>query len=364
MVHHLLGQAVERMAAARCLEHDHAQRPPVGFLVQHAGQHLRRRVAGGAGSAGEMLRRRRERGDAEVGQRQLQRRARADQHILGLEIAMQDPVRVDADQRVGDLAHHAGDVVLGQRAGAQQVLERAARDVFEQLVGGAVRGAVREHPHDRVADVPGQDFQQTEIRRDAAAIELGHAAFATVHVGDEQDVRLAAGGREHIDDPVLLAQRGGQRPRAGQHGGGGHGAGRRPQRPVAVDAAFASRRIFLAAVGVRTAQRRGRGGGRCSIRGIALVRLARHRRERRVQVGVGSGDSRAGVVLGDTGAGGFAARRLDRRRRGPEREVHPREQRAAAAARLLGRILLPADRAQANVLAGHPSDSTCARTLS
>ena len=187
-----------------------------------------------------------------------------------------------------------------------------------------------------------EDVEQLEVRRDAAAVELRDAALAGLRVGDEQDVGLAARGREHVDHAIVVAQRGGQRPRAGDRRRGR----RRAQRAIAVDAAVAARRIRLRAVGMRADDRRGGG-----------LRRRRARTPRRDPVL----RSRRG---GARGCADYAGRNGGIGRLGLDREIDAREQRAALAARALRRVLAFADGTDADVRVGHAADFTCARTLS
>ena len=136
-------------------------------------------------------------GDAEV--RELGDVQTRQQHVGGLDVAVDDAVLVGVLQGIRDLADQARGALEGQHALVQQVLERAAADVFHHDVGQAVRLAGGEDAHDVrvvedgdrarfpleaaqelgiVGEVARQDLDRDDLAGlgVAAAIDRGHAA--------------------------------------------------------------------------------------------------------------------------------------------------------------------------------------------
>ena len=268
-------------------------------------------------------------------------------------------------QRVGDLARRCG----ARRSAASgpacmKSRERAARHVFEHLVGDAVGHAVREHAHDRIADAGARIVEQPEVGLDALAVELDDRPRRRC------DGRRPAGCRPRCRSRERRRRRDSARAARPAAGACRAARARRAcERPVAVDAARRARRIGLRAVGVRSScdvasPRRAaacrRAGRRAQAVGPRRTAIASRQAATAARATDPSMPARRATSLRIAALRGVdgelrVARR--RRRRGSEKST-PAQRRAARAARALAagsRCRRPDRRGRSSV--------TCDRTL-
>ena len=136
--------ALSRALAAERLVADRGERVDVGgragsATVELLGGHVRDRAEHGAAARdlGPVGRGR----DAEVSE--LRDAVLADQHVPGLHIAVDDPLRVGVVERLAEVAHHGGHLLRPKRAAAQHPRQRLALHVLHDdqhalVVGGGV----------------------------------------------------------------------------------------------------------------------------------------------------------------------------------------------------------------------------------
>ena len=171
-----------------------------------------------------------------------------------------------------------------------------------------------------------------------SAIELRDAPLAAAHVGDEQDVGLAAGRRKHVDDAKVIAQRRRQRTRARPL----------PKGPMRRAAGDCSRRSARRPGGFGCAQS---AYGQMTIPAAAGASWAAGSRECSGDMSPAAADAEPGGDSAASAGGPSAASGASapRDRRTLQRKIDASEQRAACAARALRRIFLFADRTDADV---------------
>ncbi len=237
--------------------------------------------------------------------------------------------RVDARDRRGQLADHRGQMLVGEAARREQIAQRSLRAVLHQLVRMAVGDCGLEHLH-AMPPVDARDpVLDVASRLDAGAIDLRDSlrTLAGARLNDQQ-LGFSALCGQCADETEAGCQHRGQveQARRGQRL-------RVDERPVAIHAGRAARRIRLAAVGVRADLfPRSR-----ELLGIRADSLPRGREP--------------SVVLC---RGGLIGKTLGSRLRGNDElclpdDIHTRQQCAARAAEHVRRILGPAGRTDPDV---------------
>ena len=223
--HRHLVLAVERDVPGQHLEQHDAERVDVRLAVDVVAEGLLGRdVVGGAEHAavgGEAVLVEGA-GDAEV--RHLGRALGVDQHVLRLDVAVHDVVRVGAAERARDLDRVGDRLVHRQPAhAADPLLERLALDVLEHDVRTAFVLAGVDHADDvRVrelgdgARLAAEALELVGVRRDLAVHELdrhaplerlverqvdrGHAAGADLGIQPVSPAQLHSNERAHLGD--------------------------------------------------------------------------------------------------------------------------------------------------------------------
>ena len=181
------------------------ERPPVGLVVEHAGQRFRRRVFGRARAAGEMLRGFAQRRDAEVGQRELERRRRCARSTFS-------GFKSRCRMRCAWMPFNASAISLtmrrtsafGSGPARSSCCERAARQVFLDFVGDAVGDAVREHAHDRSRHPLATAFRAAASPARVPCDRAWRRTARRLRMLDQQHIRLAAGRRKRVDDAIVV----------------------------------------------------------------------------------------------------------------------------------------------------------------
>ena len=87
-----------------------------------------------------------ERGQAEI--HEPHPAARVDQHVLGLDVAVDDPGLVGVLERLGDLWHEVEDVALGDRTVFQELPQARPLHIFHHQAVELLRLVDVEHRHD------------------------------------------------------------------------------------------------------------------------------------------------------------------------------------------------------------------------
>ena len=208
--HELLAGALERRCAGQELVGDHAEGVDVAPVIDGCGGDLLRRHVGGradhdaragdgvivGGVGGDRAR------NAEVGEEHV---AAGQQHVVRLDIAMDDARRVRVRERVRDFAEHADGVRDRHRAGAQPAAERFAVDVRHDVEGQIIDGAgIEERKDVRVAKVRRRpDLGDEPIGADdggqIAPHDFDRDAAIVPYVVREVDGRHAAGAELALD---------------------------------------------------------------------------------------------------------------------------------------------------------------------
>ncbi len=171
----------ERDRAREQLEDERAQRPDIGSCVDlFAAQLFRRHEAERTARADRLSRGVRERGDAEVGD--LHQPGACDEHVLGLQVEMQDAVLMGEGDRIRHLRHDRGGLVrIEWGVEREEFSERHPVDVFHDEERLVVVG---------VPLVDGDDVRVVEQRRGPGLFQAGRA---------RQDLDPAAGDRDPLD---------------------------------------------------------------------------------------------------------------------------------------------------------------------
>lgn len=205
--HDGLAQPLERRPAGRQLPDDHAERPPVAGRRHLARQRLRGRV-------GQRPRRRREHhalvedlAQPEVGDRQPHRLGRQDQHVLGLEVPVDDARPVQRRQPGRELRRDLADRALGKRSLLHERPQVAVRRVGGDLVVAPVRVPRLQDAEDVRRVQRGQLRPHLPVGAVPAAEDLRHEVGAPL-VPHQQQVRLGALHGQLRDDRVPLAEHG------------------------------------------------------------------------------------------------------------------------------------------------------------
>ncbi len=141
-------------------------------------------------------------GDPEIGDH---RCAFAQQHVLGLDVAVDDPLPVRVRERPGDVAQHTLGLVQRQRSRLQPLPERRAGDIGHRIVRQSVDVTRRQQGDDmRVLKTRGEpDLALEALRRHAGAQvrrqQLDHDVSAESPVLGEKDARHAAAAQLSLD---------------------------------------------------------------------------------------------------------------------------------------------------------------------
>jgi hypothetical protein len=226
----------EGLAAGEQLEEDHPGGVHVGAGVRGAVQHeLRREVPDGPHDGAGAGARRRARGAGQPEVRDPQPPVVPGEHVLGLDVAVDQAGGVRGGQGVEDLLGGVEGVPQGERAPLDEhVAQRAPRDVLHGQVGGAVVRALVEDGHDpRVGQARGGAGLAGEAGHEAGVLgqvgvhDLQRDRPVQPGVGGQVDRRHPAPGdaRAHPVAPVH------QPADEGVLHGGGH---RRSLRTVTV----------------------------------------------------------------------------------------------------------------------------------
>lgn len=140
-LHHILVVIVEGQAAGKQGVEDDSQGPDIDLLaaVLAAGQHLGRRIAGGAAEGVEQLPRLEFPAESKVGQ--LRVAALVQQDVLELEVPVDDPLAVDVAEPETDLPEQTPSLELSKAGLLDQIIKQLATgtefsDQPDRMLGG------------------------------------------------------------------------------------------------------------------------------------------------------------------------------------------------------------------------------------